>query len=165
MTEPPVAADMAEAAAEAVETTVEHSAGGGGGGGGGSRSSMVQLRVAGVASTFSAASIARTENWCAPSASPDWPPAAPQGLQLPLSSAHSKLEPTSLEEKARLAEVAVVVAAGPLLIEVWGGGVSGGGGPVASSTVQIRAAGVESMFSASSIARTANSCVPTSRSE
>jgi hypothetical protein len=41
---------------------------------------------------------------------------------------HSKLESPSLEEKRRVAEVAVVVAGGPLVIEVCGGVVSVGGG-------------------------------------
>jgi len=50
-----------------------------------------------------------------------------QAAQPPLSSLHSKLEPDSLEVNAKLAEVEVVVAAGPLVIEVWGGVVSGGG--------------------------------------
>lgn len=51
-----------------------------------------------------------------------------QLAQLPLSSLHSKLDPVSLEEKAKLAEVEAVVAAGPLVIEVWGAVLSAGGG-------------------------------------
>ena len=79
-------------------------------------------------------------------------------VQIPqpaLSRLHSKLEPASLEEKVRVAEVDVVVAAGPPLTEVCGGVVSGGGGgPINSSTVQVPTAGVVSTFSAVSIART-----------
>jgi hypothetical protein len=41
---------------------------------------------------------------------------------------HSKLEPGSVEVKVKLAEVAVVLDAGPLVIEVFGAVVSGGGG-------------------------------------
>jgi hypothetical protein len=87
-----------------------------------------------------------------------------QDPQLGPSRLHSKLEPASFEEKEGLAEVAVVAEAGPLVIEVCGGVVSGGGGgPVASSTVQVRVAGVASMFSAASIARTENWCSPGER--
>ena len=45
----------------------------------------------------------------------------------PLSSSHSKLEPLSLELKLKLAVVAVVMAAGPSPIVVWGAVVSAGG--------------------------------------
>lgn len=89
-----------------------------------------------------------------------------QDPQAALSSLHSKLEPLSLEEKAKLADVEVVVAAGPLVIEVCGGVVSAGGGVTAfSSTVQLSVAGVASMLSAASMARTANWWDPASRLE
>jgi hypothetical protein len=39
----------------------------------------------------------------------------------------AKVEPLSLDEKEKLAEVEVVLAAGLLVIEVWGGVVSAGG--------------------------------------
>lgn len=51
-----------------------------------------------------------------------------QAAQLPASSLHSKLEPASLEEKEKLAVVAVVSAGGPLPIVVWGAVVSVAGG-------------------------------------
>lgn len=91
-------------------------------------SSTVQLCVAGVGSTFLVASMAWTENWCDPTVTPEKVFGETQAAQLAASSLHSKLEPDSLEEKAKLAEVEVVVAAGPLVIEVCGGVVSGGGG-------------------------------------
>jgi hypothetical protein len=69
---------------------------------------------------------------------------------------HSKLEPLSLAEKAKLAAVEVVVAAGPLVIEVCGGVVSPGGGVTTSSTVQLCEAGLVSTFLALSIALTEN---------
>jgi hypothetical protein len=80
-----------------------------------------------------------------------------QAAHAALSSLHSKLEPLSLEEKAKLAAVEVVLAAGPLVIEVCGGVVSPGGGVTTSfSTVQLSEAGVVSTFLAGSIARTEN---------
>jgi hypothetical protein len=45
---------------------------------------------------------------------------------------HSKLEPLLVELKAKLAEVEVVLDAGPLEIDVFGGVVSGGGVDVGS---------------------------------
>ena len=87
-------------------------------------SSTVQLRVAGVASTLWAASMERTENWCEPMPRTEYAFGVAQATQLAASSLHSKLEPASLEEKAKLAAVDVVLAGGPLSIEVCGGVVS-----------------------------------------
>jgi hypothetical protein len=64
--------------------------------------------------------------------------------------------------KLKLAEVEVVVVAGPLAIVVCGGVVSGG---IAAFTVQRRLAGVGSTFLAASIARTRNRWLPTPRPE
>jgi hypothetical protein len=73
---------------------------------------------------------------------------------------HSKLDPLSLEAKAKLAEVLLVEAGGPPPIEVSGGVVSGGGGGGGgSSTVQDLTAGVRSTFPAASRARTRNQWV------
>jgi hypothetical protein len=119
--------------------TVEHSAGGGGGGGGGESDSTVQAFAAGVASTFRAGSIARTENWWDPRARPVYAVGEVQLVQAEPSRVHSKVEPASSEEKLKLAAVDVVLEAGPLVIEVCGvvvSGGGGGGGVVASSTVQ-----------------------------
>jgi hypothetical protein len=77
---------------------------------------------------------------------------------------HSKLEPASLAVKEKEAEVDVVVAAGPLVIEVSGAVVSvlGGGGEVEAEglTLQLRDAGVASTFLAESMARTEKRCAP-----
>jgi hypothetical protein len=75
-----------------------------------------------------------------------------QPPQLPLSSLHSKLDPDSVEEKAKLALVTVVVVDGPLLIALSGAVVSGGG--TEASIVQLRAAGVASTLPTASVART-----------
>ena len=48
-----------------------------------------------------------------------------QELQLPPSSLQAKVEPASLEAKAKLAVVSVVLMAGPLVIVVSGAVVSG----------------------------------------
>lgn len=54
-----------------------------------------------------------------------------------------------------------MVAAGLLVIEVWGGVVSlGGFGALSASTVQARVAGVTSTFLAASMARTEKRCEP-----
>jgi hypothetical protein len=47
---------------------------------------------------------------------------------------HSKLELDSVEPKAKLAAVEVVLDAGPLEIDVFGGVVSGGGGGVGAGS-------------------------------
>jgi uncharacterized membrane protein len=86
-----------------------------------------------------------------------------QLTQLPLSSLQEKPEPVSLEEKEKLAEVAVVVPLGPLAIVV-GGGVVSGGGPDAS-TVQTWAIAVGSTFPALSIARTPKTWEPATTPE
>jgi hypothetical protein len=70
---------------------------------------------------------------------------------------HSRLEPDSLEATEKLARVAVVVVAGPAVIEVSGGVVSaGGGGGGGDVTIQPYSAGVASTLPAASFARTEN---------
>ena len=77
--------------------------------------------------------------------------------QLASSSLHSRVDPASLEEKEKLAEVAVVVVAGPTVIDVSGGVVSaGGGGGGGDVTDQMYTAGVASTLPAASLARTEN---------
>jgi hypothetical protein len=56
------------------------------------------------------------------------------GLQAPESNKHWKVEPLSLELKAKLAPLDVVVAAGPELIDVCGAVVSVGGGKTGGVT-------------------------------
>jgi hypothetical protein len=96
--------------------------------GGGVVEVTVQLAVAGVASTFPAASVARTANWCEPTASPEYAFGELQSAQARPSSRQAKVELGSLDAKAKLAVVAVVVALGPLVIKVLGGVLSVDGG-------------------------------------
>ena len=63
-----------------------------------------------------------------------------QADQPPLSRLHSKLEPASLEAKAKLAELEVVVPVGPLVIEVCGEAVSGDGDGGVGDCGEIKAA-------------------------
>jgi hypothetical protein len=72
---------------------------------------------------------------------------------------HWKVEPLSVAEKAKLAEVDVVAPEGPELIEVSGAVVSAGG--VTACTVQLRVAGEASELSAASVALTEKECRPT----
>ena len=67
------------------------------GGGGGAGATIVQLRVAGVVSTFPAASVARTSNVWAPTARPESPSGEAQALQAPPSRRHWNVEPASVE--------------------------------------------------------------------
>jgi hypothetical protein len=99
-------------------------AGSGVGTGAGSGAVTVQLSVAGVASVFPAASVARTETWCERSASDEYDFGEAQLLHLPPSSLQAKVDLDSLEVNEKLAVVAVVLAAGPLVIEVLGAVVS-----------------------------------------
>src|SRR6185369_15598365 len=124
-----------DCAAETLETVVVHFSSGlgeGPGSGSGSGSgwgsaSTVQLRPAGVGSTLPAASLARTEKVCGLIVSAERDLGELQPAQLPASNLHSKLEPGSVEVKAKAAVTAVVVPLGPLEIAVSGGVVSGGG--------------------------------------
>jgi hypothetical protein len=63
------------------------------------------------------------------------------------SRRHSNVEPASFEANLKLADVLAVVAAGPEVIVVCGGVVS-------VPTVQVAEAGVESVLSDGSVART-----------
>ena len=75
--------------------------------------------------------------------------AAPSRVQL-------NVEPASLEEKVKLAEVWFVRLAGPEVIVVCGGTVS---------TTHDQLGGVASTLPAGSVARTVNECVPSERLE
>jgi hypothetical protein len=70
---------------------------------------------------------------------------------------HSNVDPASLEVNANDASVADVVADGPDVIVVLGAVVSDGG---AAATVKERVAGVASVLSAASVARTETECGP-----
>jgi hypothetical protein len=94
---------------------------------GGGGACTVQPRVAADASALPAASVALTEKVCDPRARPLYALGEVQAPQELESSLHLKVEPLSLEPKARLARVEVVVLAGPELIVVLGAVVSAGG--------------------------------------
>jgi hypothetical protein len=85
----------------------------------------VNLRDAGVGSTFPAASIARTLNVWTPAASPVNRAGLAHGAQAPPSRRHSKRAPASLAENAN---VALLPLTAPSPIAVSGGVVSGCGG-------------------------------------
>jgi hypothetical protein len=121
-----------------------------------STSRIVQVRLAGVASVFPAASVARTWNVCEPTASPEYAAGDVQAANAPPSSAHANDEPPSLDVNDNVAPCANVVAAGALVIVVSGASVS---------TVQVRDAGVGSTLPAPSFARTRNVCDPCASDE
>jgi hypothetical protein len=100
--------------------------------------SIVNVRVAGVASTLPAASRARTENVCVPSASVPSVTGDVQAAKAAPSREHSNVVPASL--------VKVNVGGVPASV------VSG----AAVSSVKVRVAGVASAFPAASLARTLN---------
>ena len=101
--------------------------------------STVQLRLAGEPSVLPAASVARVEKVCAPTARELKDVGEAQSPHGRESSEHSKLELASFELKRKLALVEVVVAGGPESIEVLGEVVS-----LVTCTVQPRVAGVGS---------------------
>jgi hypothetical protein len=101
----------------------------------GMKVSMLHVRTAGVASVLPAWSVALTENVCNPSESPVSAFGEEQAANAPVSSLHSKLEPASLEENSKLAELEVLVAEGPELIAVSGGVVSGGVPPPKAASI------------------------------
>ena len=74
-----------------------------------------------------------------------------QADQLALSSLQARVAPDSPALSPKLAEVEVVVAAGPPEIVVSGAVVSGGG--AGASTVQVCVAGEASVLPAASVAR------------
>jgi hypothetical protein len=85
---------------------------------------IVQRWTAGVGSTLPSMSTAWTRNWCWPAARPvSWCGVRHSANAAP-SSEHSKLEPSSLDENAKLALVSCVIAGGDALIVVSGAVVS-----------------------------------------
>ncbi len=86
--------------------------------------STAHVRDAGVGSTFPTSSMARTSKVCTSLESPVYDCGEGHGVQDPPSSRHSNVEPLSLAENVKLAEVAAVEPCGLLEIEVCGGVVS-----------------------------------------
>jgi hypothetical protein len=113
--------------------------------------STLQVRVAGVASTLPAASLALTEKVCDPLESPVRFLGEVHVVKFPASSLHSKVEPDSEEENVNEADVLLTEPEGPEPMVVSGGVVSGGG---AVLIVQVRVAGVASTLPAASVALT-----------
>lgn len=70
------------------------------------------------------------------------------------SSEHSNVEPLSVESNVNVAEVVLTEPVGPVRMFVSGGVVS---------TVQVRSAGVWSVFPAVSVAFTENVCGPSAK--
>ena len=98
-------------------------------------SMTVQLRLAGVVSTFPKLSMARTLNSWAPAVTFVSSTGDEQELNVSVSMAHSKLEPGSVEENAKFAFVLAVIGCGPESIMVSAG----------RSTVHVRLASVGSV--------------------
>src|SRR5918992_3377409 len=96
---------------------------------------ILQLRLAGVRSTLPAASLARTRNWCTPTARLAYWAGEAQVLNAAPSSEHSNLRSAagvlaSLPENVSVADLTAVSAGGPVSTVVSGGVVSGGGSTV-----------------------------------
>ena len=131
-----------------VSTETIRSGSGGGGGG-----ATVQACVAG-APVLPAASVARTANVCAPTASPLYGCGLAQAAYAPPSSEQANVDPLSEAVNWKLASEPAVVAETMLVV---GAVVSGGG-----RTVQRAVAGAP-VLPARSRARTAKSCGPIAR--
>jgi hypothetical protein len=114
---------------------------------------IVHVRVAGVGSTLSAGSMARTANVCEPTPRPVYVRGLVHGANTVVSSRHSNVDPGSLALKPNVADVAVVELAGPDVIVVFGG--------VRSATVHAHS--VEPALPAASVARTDKVWAPTAR--
>src|SRR5918998_453736 len=98
-----------------------------------SGSPIVQVHVAGVASTIPSPSVATTANVCVPSVSGPWKAGETQPASGAPSSEHWNVEPVSLDENSKVALVAVVEPSGPASIVV--------SGSVPSLTVHVYEAG------------------------
>jgi hypothetical protein len=124
--------------------------------------STVQVRVAGVGSMFPAGSFERTSKVWRPSASPEYAAGETHTANAAPSSAHSKTDPASSDENAKVAESRFTVPEGPEPSVVSGGSVSagGGGGGSGSAIVHVRAAGEVSVFPTASVARTSKVWLP-----
>ena len=97
---------------------------------GGGAVSTVNERVAGDASVLPATSVARTDTECAPSPSAAVVHGLVQSAHDPESTRHSKTELLSVDVKANVGVVSLVVPVGPEEIVVSGAVVSAGGGGV-----------------------------------
>jgi len=107
--------------------------------------STVQLWVAGVGSTFPTPSIARTSKVCEPFTNPLMVCGLVQLTNDPVFNWHWNVELVSVEVNVNVTPVTLITPVGPLRIVVFGG---------VASTVQVRVAGVGSMFPTVSMART-----------
>src|SRR5918996_1377403 len=110
--------------------------------------STVIARLAGLVSVLPAASVARTSNVCAPSASAAVVCGDVQAANTAASTRHWKLAPASLENP-NVGVESFVSPVGPESIVVCGAAVS---------TVIARLAGLVSVLPAASVARTSNVC-------
>ena len=119
--------------------------------------STVNERVAGEASVFPAASVARTETLWAPLPSAVVVHGLVQVAHAPVSTWHSNVEPLSLAVKANVGVVSLVGPVGPEPIVVLGAVASDAG---VVSTVNARVAGVASTLAAASVARMETLCWP-----
>ena len=126
---------------------------------GGTATVTVHACVAGVASVFPAASVARTLKTWLPTATLAYTAGLVQDVNDAPSRAHSNADPPSELAKVKLAVVTVVVLAGPLAIVVSGASRSAGGG--ATVTTHTCAAGVGSALPPAAIARAVNVWPPT----
>ncbi len=112
--------------------------------------SIVQVQVAGVASTLPTRSMARTSNVWAPAVSPVRSCGVTQAAKPAPSSWHSNA-PASVEVKANCTS-ALLSSAGGMSTSAVSGGVR--------SVVQVADAGVASVLPAASVAATVNVCAP-----
>ena len=119
--------------------------------------STVNERVAGDASVFPAASVARTETLWAPSPSAVVVHGLVQVAHDPVSTRHWNVDPLSLAVNANVGVLSLVGPVGPEPIVVLGAVVSAGG---VVSTVNARVAGVASTLPAASVARIETLCGP-----
>jgi hypothetical protein len=117
-----------------------------------SGSTIVQEYPAGVGSTLPSGSLATTRSSWSPRGRSVYSAGEVQAAEAPLSSEHSKVEPSTLDERLKLALVLVVGLAGPDRIVV--------SGYVGSTTVQVRPAGVGSTLPFRSTACTRKVWVP-----
>jgi hypothetical protein len=117
--------------------------------------SIVQVRLAGDGSALPEESVALTEKVWTPSPKPAYCRGDPHATTAPPSSAQLKVEPASVDEKAKVATVAFVLPVGPVSMVVSGGVVSAG-----AEIVHVWTAADGSALPAASVARTANSWEP-----
>ena len=113
--------------------------------------STVHVRLAGVCSTFPAASVARIRISCWPTVRPVYSLGELHAVKAAPSSEHSNVAPASPAEKVNVALVLWVLAPGPSSIVVFGAAVS---------TIQVYVAGVGSVCEAPSTAWTRRVCCP-----